>query len=301
MGHGHHHHHHDAGGKPGRNLAITLVLTSSYMVAELFGGLWSGSLALLADAGHMFSDSAALALSLVALWIARRPANAARTYGYARVEILAAMANATALIGIAAFILVEAWERFHQPQAVQGKLAMLIAGGGLLMNLAALAILRGSKEHNLNVRGAWLHVASDALGSVGALASGAAIWLFGWSWADPLASALISLLVIRSAWSLLGETVSVLMEGTPEHVDVDALRLALVDLSAVRSVHDLHVWTLSQRSVCCSAHVVADDGADRQQALTTITELLRERFGIHHITVQLEDADFARDRCPSCN
>jgi cobalt-zinc-cadmium efflux system protein len=177
---------------------------------------------------------------------------------------------------------------------------MVIAAGGLVMNLGALAILSGSKEHSLNVRGAWLHVASDALGSVGALFSGAAIWLFGWSWADPAASAFIALLVIRSAWSLLGETVTVLMEGTPSHVDVDALRTALVDLSGVRSVHDLHVWTLSQRSVCCSAHVVADDGTDSHEALDSVTSLLRQH-GIHHITVQVEDADFARDRCPGCN
>ena len=201
-------------------MAITLALTASYMLAEVIGGWLSGSLALMADAGHMLSDTTALSMSLVAMWLARRPPTARHTYGYARSEILAALLNGATLIAIAIFIAVEAWGRLATPPAVKGELAMAIAAGGLLINLVALRILSRSKNESLNLRGAWLHVASDALGSVGALLSGAAIWAFGWRWADPLASLLIALLIAHAAYALLKDTVEVLMEGTPRDVDV---------------------------------------------------------------------------------
>jgi cobalt-zinc-cadmium efflux system protein len=306
MGHHHHHQHghahpHGATSAQGRRrLAITLAITGTYMVAELVGGVVSGSLALLADAGHMLSDVAALALGLFAMWIAQRPADDKRTYGYARTEILAAMLNGATLFAMAVLIVLEAFERFSAPPPVNAPLAAAIAGGGLLMNLVVLRILARDRHDSLNMRAAFLHVASDTLGSVGALLSAAAIWGYGWQWADPAASVLIALLVTRSAWHLLKETVVVLMEGAPKHVDVDALRRALADLGDVASVHDLHVWTITSKQVCMSAHVVAGNRAPKQQTLEAITHLLRERFGIHHVTIQVEDEGFAHEHCADC-
>lgn len=261
MGHGHHHHH-DKRQQSVRRLALTLALTSSYMVAEVVGGIMSGSLALLADAGHMASDAAALALALFAMWIAQRPSTAQRTFGYRRTEILAALANGTALMAVALGILFEAYERFEDPPEVRGGLMLAVAAGGLAVNVAALFILHGSRRDSLNVRGAFLHVASDALGSVGAMASGTLIMLYGWRWADPAASAIIALLVIHSAWALLKETVAVLMEAAPDNIDVNAMRQAMRDTELVLAVHDLHVWTITSDQVCMSAHAVTEAGAD---------------------------------------
>lgn len=268
------------------------------MLAEVVGGWISGSLALLADAGHMFSDSAALALSLVAMWIARRPRTAKQTYGYARSEILAASINGAALFVIAVFVAIEAVSRLQAPPDVRGPLAAGIAAGGLLMNLVALRLLWSSKDDSLNLRGAWLHVVSDALGSVGALFSGVAIWAFGWRWADPAASLVIALLIMNAAYQLLKEAVTVLMEGAPAHVDVGAVTSALSDLAEVSSVHDLHVWTISSKQVLCSVHAVATDDAER--ALAAVTDTLHSRFGIHHVTVQVETPAFARSHCLGC-
>jgi cobalt-zinc-cadmium efflux system protein len=293
--HGHGHAHGSAESTGWRALAITLALTSSYMLAEVVGGLLSGSLALLADAGHMLSDAAAIALSLVAMWVARRPPDAKRTYGYARSEILAATLNAAALIAIAVFVMVEAVQRLSAPPSVSGGIAMAVSAGGLLINLLALRTLAASKDNNLNVRGVWLHVASDTLGSVGALASGAAIYFFDWRWADPLASMMIATMISYAAISLLRETVAVLMEGAPAHVDVDALTLALEDVAA--SVHDVHVWTLSNDRVVCSVHLVSPDGADTAAILAAATKLLRERFHIEHATVQVEPPSYQCDGC----
>jgi cobalt-zinc-cadmium efflux system protein len=304
MGHHHHgHSHHAIAGTSAagrRRLAITLAITGMYMVAELVGGFVSGSLALLADAGHMLSDVAALALGLFAMWIAQRKPDDKRTYGYARTEILAAMLNGAALIAMAVLIVVEAVQRFSAPPAVNARLAAAVAAGGLLMNLVVLRILSRDKDDSLNMRAAFLHVASDTLGSVGALASSALIVGYGWRWADPVASVLIALLVVRSAWHLLGETVAVLMEGAPKHVDVDALRRAMAELGEVASVHDLHVWTITSKQVCMSAHVVAGDRAAKQRTLEALTHLLRERFGIQHVTIQVEEEGFADDHCADC-
>jgi cobalt-zinc-cadmium efflux system protein len=301
MSRGHHHHHHDDPRQQNRRrLALTLALTVSYMVAEVVGGLLSGSLALLADAGHMLSDAAALALALFAMWIAQRPPSARATYGYHRTEILAALANGAALVGVAVFILYEAIQRFSDPPEVRGGLLLAVAAGGLLVNLVALAILHGGKSGNLNMRGAWLHVLSDALGSVGAMASGGLILGFGWRWADPLASLLITVLVVNSAWALLKETVGVLMESAPGHLDVDDVRQTIQRAPDVKGVHDLHVWTLTSDKVCMSAHVVIASGAEASGVLLSITEQLRERFGIHHATIQMEDERFARQHCDDC-
>ena len=281
-------------------MAIILVLTASYMVAEVVGGLMSGSLALLADAGHMLSDAAAIGLALFAMWMADRPATAQRTYGYQRTEILAALVNGSALLAIAGYIIFEAIERFRHPPVVQAKLMMAVAAGGLLMNIVALLVLSRDRHQSLNTRGAWLHVISDALGSVGAIASGALIWAFGWAWADPLASVIIAVLVVHSAWALLKETVAVLMETAPAHIDVDELRQALIADDEVEAVHDLHVWTITSGLVCLSAHVVTHaSGDDAQRVLARLTGLANDDFHIGHVTIQLEHESYEH-ACHPC-
>lgn len=300
-GHGHHHHHHEHAdaGAGRRGLLIALGLTASYMIAEVIGGLWSGSLALLADAGHMLSDTAALALSIFAMWLARRPPSAKRTYGFHRSEVLAALVNGATLLVIAVLIMVEAYERLSAPPNVQGLGMLIVASGGLAMNVVALVVLRHGKDHSLNVRGAWLHVASDALGSVGAMISGVLVWKLGWRWADPVASVVISLLVAHSAWALVRDTLHVLMEHAPENVDVDALQQMMREDVLVDDVHDLHVWTITSGLVCLSAHVVTNAvGDDREHTLTRLTELAKGEYGIDHITIQLERPAF--DNCVRC-
>jgi len=293
-GHAHHHgHSHSHGGAAGnrRRLAVTLGLVAVYMLAEFAGGLLSGSLALLADAGHMLSDTAALALSLFALWIARRPPTPRQTWGYHRIEILAALVNGVTLVVLSIFILREATERFRTPGQVNAPLMMAIAAGGLVINLVSLRILSGGKDESLNVRGAWLHVLTDALGSVQAILAGAGIWAFGWAWADPVASVLISLLVVYSAWHLLRDTVGVLMEGAPPHIDVDEVRDCLQGLPCVLEVHDLHVWTITSGMESLSCHVVVEEGQSYCDTLTEVRSVLHDRFGIDHLTVQVEPAE----------
>jgi cobalt-zinc-cadmium efflux system protein len=293
----HHHHHHDGSGAAGasgnaRRLSLTLGLAAAYTVAELAGGLVTGSLALLADAGHMLSDVGALALSLFALWIARRPATSRRTWGYYRTEILAALANGATLIAISVYVFIEAWERFSHPPEVDAPVMMAIAVGGLLVNLTGLWILSGGRNESLNVRGAWLHVLTDALGSVQAIAAGALIWAYGWTWADPVASVLIGLLVIYSAWALLREAVEVLMEAAPAHIDVDEVRDAIISLPGVMAVHELHIWTITSGMESLSAHLVVEEGREWRALLARVRAIAHDRFGIDHITVQLEPEEF---------
>jgi cobalt-zinc-cadmium efflux system protein len=265
-----------------------LALVSVYIVAEVVGGLLTNSLALLADAGHMLSDAAALGLSLFALWIAERPPSATRTYGYYRTEILAALVNGATLVAIAIYIFIEAVERFREPPEVLGGLMMAIASGGLLVNLVGLWILNAGRGESLNMRGAWLHVFTDALGSVGAIVGGVLIYFFGWSWADPVVSVLIGLLVLYSSWRLLKESVAVLMEGVPGAINVDDVRDAIASVPAVRGVHDLHVWSITSGLVALSAHVVVESANSMQPALSAIQTELSRRFAIEHATIQVE-------------
>lgn len=279
-----------------RRLAITLVLIAVYMVAEIVGGLMADSLALLADAGHMLSDAAGLALSLFAVWIAQRPPNPRRTYGYYRAEILAALANAATLVAMAIVIFIEAWERLGSPQPVQGKLVFGIAMGGLAVNIVALWILQAGKSDNLNIHGAWLHVLTDALGSVAAIVAGGLIWLAGWNWADPVASMAIAVLVLYSSWQLLSEAVAVLMESVPKHINLDEVRDAMMSQPGTREVHDLHIWTITSGLDSLSAHVVTDDQRPHAELLRELRELLHKRFGIDHITIQIEPEGFDEQR-----
>lgn len=291
-GHGHGHSHGHASDANSRRLAIVLVLVLVYMVAEVVGALLTNSLALLADAGHMLSDAGALALSLFAIWIARRPPTSTHTYGFYRTEILAALANGATLVAISIYIFAEAIRRIGTPQEVEGGWMMVVAAGGLAVNLAGLWILSAGRSESLNVRGAWLHVLTDTLGSVGALGAGALILLYGWNWVDPVASLVIGVLVLYSSWNLLRETVSVLMEGAPGHIDVDEVRDALRRVPGVTSAHDLHVWTITSGMVSLSAHVVTPGDRPVGPLLERIRGMLHDRFGIHHITIQVEPEDF---------
>jgi cobalt-zinc-cadmium efflux system protein len=294
---GHHHAHHGSDHHANRStdraqLATVLALVLLYLVAEVIGGWWANSLALLADAGHMLSDAAALGLALFALWIAQRPADPRRTFGYYRAEILAALANGATLIAIAVYIFIEAFRRLAEPPEVMGGLMMGVACGGLVVNAIGLWILNSGKHGSLNVRAAWLHVLGDTLGSVGAIVAGMLMWAFQWYWADPVASVLIGALVLYSAWSLVKESVAVLMESTPQHLDVDQIRDAIIAIDGVLAVHDLHIWTITSGLNSLSAHVVVRDGADHAAVLRDVREALHEQFGIDHLTIQIEPAGF---------
>lgn len=290
-----HPHDHTHARAPAGRLAAVLALLAGYMVAEVVGGYLAGALALLADAAHMLSDVAAVGLSLFAMWFARRRPGPQRTYGYYRAEILAALANAATLLAIVVYILVEAYRRLRQPSPVEGPILMGVAVGGLVVNLAGLWLLRHGKEANLNMRGAWLHILTDALGSVGAILAGILVLAFAWNWADPAISILIGLLVLYSAWGLLKESVAVLMESAPRRIDVDEVRDAIMSVAGVVAVHDLHVWTITSGLDALSVHVVAE-APHASDLLSRIREMLRARFGIDHQTIQLEPVDFDEHR-----
>jgi cobalt-zinc-cadmium efflux system protein len=285
--HGHHGHHHGASDHA-RGLIATLALISIYMVAEVVGGLMSGSLALLADAGHMLSDASALAVSLLALRISRRPASLTHTFGYRRAEILAAVANGAVLIAIAGYVMVEAVRRIGSPPEVDGPLMLVVAAGGLVVNLIALWILHAGRVENINIHGAWLHVLSDTLGSVGAISAGLMITLWGWRWADPAVSLVIGLLVVSSAWMLLKETVRVLMQAVPDRIDLRSLEESLTSIGGVLAVHDLHVWSVTRGRDVMSAHLTIDRDADRLRIADEVQRRLGEEFDLHHSTIQLD-------------
>jgi cobalt-zinc-cadmium efflux system protein len=292
--HGHGHHVHTSLGNVKR-LSIALVLVALYTVAEAVGGLVTGSLALLADAGHMLSDVAALGIALGAIYLSRRPATPARTYGYRRAEVLGAMTNSVALIVIAIFIFFEAWERFDDPPEVLGGTMLLVALGGLVVNLIGVFLLHQGQGESLNVRGAWLHMIADTLGSLGAMISAFLIWQFDWRLADPIASVVIGCLILWSSLALLRETVDVLMEAVPSRLDLPAISERLEDVTGVLSVHDLHVWTISSGHDALTAHVVTETPSS--EVLPRLRNLLDDEFGLHHVTLQIEDEDGMCEDC----
>jgi cobalt-zinc-cadmium efflux system protein len=269
-------------------LAWTLGLVVAFALAEVVGGLVSGSLALLADAGHMASDAAALGLTLFAMHVAQRAPSPTRTFGYHRAEILAALANGATLVGIAGLIIVEAIGRLRTPVAIESGVMLAVAAAGLVVNVVSLVILHGSRHGGLNLRGAWLHVFSDALGSIQAIVAAVAIRMSGWSWIDPAASILIALLVVYASWALIREAIAVLMEGVPPDLDLEAVRAALSGVSGVRDVHDLHVWSITSGFVALSAHLVIEDAAGAAAALRAAQACLAERFAIRHSTLQID-------------
>src|SRR5687768_1399224 len=272
---------------PLSRLRVVLVLTATFMVVEAVGGWLSGSLALLADAGHMLTDVGALALSLLSSWIAQRPADHTKTYGYLRWEILAALVNGAALFGIAALVVVEAIQRIQEPQPIRTGLFLAVASAGLLVNLVSLAVLHSHRAGSLNVRGAYLHVMGDALGSVGALAAAAVIALTGWTQADPIASILLSILILVGAARLLRDSTDILLESVPRHVSMAEVQRRMLAVPGVEAVHDLHVWTVTSGMVAMSGHAVVPDLEAHPGVLDGIRAEMA-RMGIGHVTIQLE-------------
>jgi cobalt-zinc-cadmium efflux system protein len=291
---GHHHAHHATGHDHGhrgadqsRRLAIALAITFAILVAEVAGGLLANSLALLADAGHMLTDVAALGLSLFVAWFSRRPETAKRTYGYLRLEILAALVNGAVLLAISGVIIWEAVVRLRAPEAVGSTLMLAVAVLGLVANLVAARVLHPASEGSLNVRGAYLHVLGDLLGSVGTVGAGIIIVTLGWLPADPIASILVTLLIVRGAWQLVRDSVDVLLESTPAHISTDAVRTQLEAIPGVESVHDLHVWSVTSGVVAMSAHAIVREPERHQHVLEHVHDAMR-LFGIQHVTIQLE-------------
>jgi cobalt-zinc-cadmium efflux system protein len=274
-----------------RALGWALGITLVFCGVELVGGWVSGSLALLADAAHMATDGASLALALLAARLATRGPTQEKTFGHRRAEILAALANGVVLAAVSIYVVVEAAGRVGAPPSVRGSVMLWVAAAGLAANGAAAAALAGGRGRNLNLRGAFLHVIGDALGSVGALAAGAAIVAFGWLWADPVVAVAIAGLILFSAWRLVRESLDVLMEGTPAHVDLDALVAAIRSVPGVVDVHDLHVWTLTSGYHALSAHVDVSPGADGHSVLHILSDLAERRFRVAHTTFQLEAAE----------
>lgn len=273
-----------------RKLLVVLALTAVFMVVEAVAGWVSGALALLADAGHMLIDVAALALSAFTAWLARRPATPEKTYGYLRLEILAAVVNAAALIGIAAGVIYEAFDRLKEPQPIRVDIFLAVALAGLLINLFSLRILHDVRHGGLNIRGAYLHVLGDALGSVGALAAALIVKYTGWVAADPVFSIALSLLILGGAIQLLRESTNVLLEAAPPHVALDQVRQKLCAVPGVKDVHDLHVWTVTSGVIAMSGHAVVPDLAQHPSALKQMLDELK-LLGIHHSTLQLEVVD----------
>ena len=294
-------HRHGRAADSRRRLSIVLLLTSVYMVAETIGGWWTGSLALLADAGHMFADAAALTLALMAVWFGARPATPNQTFGYYRLEILAALINGVALIVVSLLILYEAYQRWANPPLVRSTTMMMVAAGGLLVNLASAWLLHRDHDEDLNVRGAWLHVIGDALGSVGAIVAGALMSIFGWYAADPLFSGFIALLIVWSSWHLVRESTNVLLEGTPAHINLAAVEDAILETAGVDDVHDLHLWTITSGREALSAHVIHAGSISQPDLLRELRTKLHDRFGVDHLTIQMETPDFEDETFHFCH
>jgi cobalt-zinc-cadmium efflux system protein len=282
-----------------RTLWIALGLTSTFLIAEVIAGLLLNSLALLADAAHMFTDAAALGISLAAVRVAQRPADARRTYGYHRFEILAAAFNALLLFGVAIYILVEAWQRFRSPAEVQPTGMLVVAVLGLLINLVSMRLLSGGKDSSLNLKGAYLEVWSDMLGSLGVIVAAVVIRTTGWAWVDTVVAVAIGLWVLPRTWTLLKESLNVLLEGVPEGIDIDEVSAAVLAVPGVTGIHDLHVWALTSGKNSLTAHVVQAASSESEALRAGIRDLLAERFKVFHTTLQLELApcEHTEDGC----
>ena len=270
-----------------RSLLAVLLMTGTFMVIEVIGGLLTQSLALLADAGHMLTDVAALGLSAFAMWMAARPSTPEKSYGYHRAEILAAVTNAVVLLLLAIWILYEAYRRVFEPPHVLGVPMLLIGLVGLAVNVASMKLLAGESASSLNVRSAYLEVLSDAISSVGVILGGVTIWLTGWFLIDPLLSAGISIFIVWRTWRLLSQAVHVLMEGVPTHLNAKEVGRAMAGVPGVKGIHDLHIWTITSGLDALSAHVVVSVGEDRDEVLCRLQQLLQDRFGIDHVTLQI--------------
>jgi cobalt-zinc-cadmium efflux system protein len=283
-------------------LVWVLAVNFIFLLVEVAGGLLANSLALLADAGHMLTDVAALALALAAALLARRPPTPRRTFGLLRTEVLGAFTNGALLVLMVGFIFWEAWQRLHESQSVQVPILLAVGTVGLAVNAASAWILAGGARESLNVRGAFLHMVGDALGSVGAIGAGLVIWWTGWTPVDALASLFIGLLILWSSWGLLRQTMNILLEATPENIDFEEVKRTLEELEHVTEVHDLHIWTIASGIPILSAHLRLEnscsDSTHWQHCLREAQALLRKRFGIVHSTLQMEPPHFVGDDRP---
>ena len=292
--HDHSGHAHDFREASRRSLIVSLVLISGYMVAEIVGGVLSGSLALIADAGHMLTDAAAIALALFAMWLSSRGSSTTRTWGFHRTEVLAAMINALALWLIAAWIVFEAVERFsmHHTLEIEGGLMMAVGIGGLIVNIIAAWILHASSEHSMNVEGAFQHVLADLLGSIGVIVSGILVLAFGWTIADPIISVIIAVLIVLGSWRLVAQVVHVLLEGTPERIDIYRLCYEMGEVQGVTVIHDVHCSTITSGYEALTAHVLIDSEhqSDLDPILRELRRIATEDFGIAHVTIQVEQS-----------
>jgi len=278
-----------------RALAVATGITASFFVIELVGGILTNSLALQTDAFHMLTDVVALVYALVAALIARRPVTLKRTYGYYRVEILSAFLNGILLWAVVIFVFYEAIQRIQHPADVQSLNMLIIAAFGLVANGLVAAALSRSRNESLNLKGAFLHVVADVLGSVGAISAGLIMLFTGWYLADPIASIMIGVLVFYSSGRLVRDSVNVLLEGVPPHIDLSTLERRILGLSGVKNIHDLHVWSIADSKMCCmSSHVVVEDGTNGKQLITKLIHIMRDEFGIDHTTIQLEDESYPK-------
>jgi cobalt-zinc-cadmium efflux system protein len=282
-----------------RVLWLALGLTGTFLVAEVAAGLVFNSLALLSDAAHMFTDAAALAIALAAIRVARRPADSKRTYGYHRFEILAAALNALLLFAVAAYILYEGWKRLRAPAEIQSTGMLAVAVLGLIVNLVSMRLLSAGKDRSLNVKGAYLEVWSDMLGSIGVIAAAIVIRYTGWAWVDAVVAVAIGLWVLPRAWVLLSETMNILLEGVPEGIDMDALRAALETVPGVTGVHDLHVWALTSGKNSLTGYIVHAADLPPEPLIASLKTVLADRFAVFHTTLQLETTacERAEDGC----
>ncbi|GAB6009085.1 cation diffusion facilitator family transporter [Dysgonomonas reticulitermitis] len=304
MGNNHNHehshsHNHNANKKA---LTISFILIAGFMFVEFVGGYLTNSLALISDAGHMLSDAVALGLSLSALIFGAKAATPSKTYGYKRFEILAALLNGIVLVSLAVFICKEAIERLSAPPHVIGKGMMIISIVGLLINIMVAWILhsQGSTKENLNVRSAFLHVIGDLLGSVGAIIAAVLIMLFGWYIADPIASIIVSVLVLYSGWNVLKESINILMEAKPANINSERVTELLKSIDGVEDIHDLHIWMITSEFTSMTVHLHVKENADRDLILEQAKHIMQEKYGIKHVTIQIE----GRELCPyeeTCN
>jgi cobalt-zinc-cadmium efflux system protein len=301
VGHTSHNHRHRQTNESWRRLSLVLVLTTFYMFAEAVGAWWTGSLALLADAGHMFTDVAALVLALGAVWFGSRPATSRKTFGYYRLEIIAALVNGVALVVMSIMIFWGAYERWLDPPVVRSGPMIIVAAGGLIVNLICAWILHARHEVDLNMRGAWMHVIGDALGSVAAILAGVCMALFGWYQADALFSVVIGVLIIWGSIRLIKESTNVLLEGTPAHINLAAVEDEILATNGVADVHDLHVWTITSGREALSAHVIHLASISQPDLLRELRTKLHDRFGVDHLTIQMETPDYEDETFHFCH
>lgn len=272
-----------------RSLVLALSLTASYMTVQVVGGLWTGSLALLADAAHMLTDAGGLALALLAIRFAERAATPQKTFGYVRMEVLSALTNALVLLLMTVYILWEAAKRFQDPPEVLGWPMLVVAVIGLGVNLISMKLLAGGSSESLNVQGAYFEVLGDMLGSLGVIVAALVVMFTGWTLADPIIGAAIGLFIVPRAWNLLNQAIHILMEGTPPEVDISLLEKKLLAIDGVEAVHDLHVWTITSGLDAMSCHLVVTDMAVSRSALIAAQAAMKSEFGLDHLTIQVED------------